>query len=178
MFAADGGTQVGRRASRPGVSHARHQVIRQVRLLCKPPLCFLAAAVSACKEAVFWQSTAKYFKALSIAENTESMYPLSLEVMSSAFMFNHTAVAILQSLPAVWINLGSAACLCQLQACAGLSLGYVHRYTPDGQVAWAILASHNLSKAAWGELQHSSGSLQLLVRSYEMVVLFIPELEL
>ena len=50
------------------------------------------------------------------------------------------------------------------------------RYTPDGQVAWAMLASHNMSKAAWGQLQKSKSQLQVL--SYEMGVLFLPDLEL
>ncbi|KAI3435989.1 hypothetical protein D9Q98_002047 [Chlorella vulgaris] len=44
-----------------------------------------------------------------------------------------------------------------------------------GEVAWLYVGSHNLSKAAWGQLQkHGS---QLMVRSYELGVLLVPSLE-
>lgn len=43
------------------------------------------------------------------------------------------------------------------------------------QIAWAMLTSHNLSRAAWGELQKNGTQIQ--VRSYEMGVLFLPSLE-
>ena len=39
-----------------------------------------------------------------------------------------------------------------------------------------MLASHNLSKAAWGHLQRRDS--QLMVHSFEMGVLFVPDLEL
>ena len=39
-----------------------------------------------------------------------------------------------------------------------------------------MLASHNLSKAAWGQLQKSKS--QFMVLSYELAVLFLPDLEL
>lgn len=39
--------------------------------------------------------------------------------------------------------------------------------------SWMYLGSHNLSKAAWGQLQ--KGESQLHVRSYELGVLFLPE---
>lgn len=42
------------------------------------------------------------------------------------------------------------------------------------QLAWFLLTSANLSKAAWGELQ-VQGS-QLAIRSYELGVLFLPKL--
>lgn len=42
-------------------------------------------------------------------------------------------------------------------------------------LAWVLLASHNLSKAAWGTLQKKE--TQLMVRSYEMGVLFVPSAE-
>jgi tyrosyl-DNA phosphodiesterase 1 len=38
-----------------------------------------------------------------------------------------------------------------------------------------MITSHNLSRAAWGELQKNKG--QLFVRSYELGVLFLPSLE-
>ncbi|KAL3159457.1 hypothetical protein ABBQ38_009882 [Trebouxia sp. C0009 RCD-2024] len=43
------------------------------------------------------------------------------------------------------------------------------------QVAWFILASHNLSKAAWGALQKQG--TQLFIRSFELGVMFLPSLE-
>jgi Tyrosyl-DNA phosphodiesterase len=48
------------------------------------------------------------------------------------------------------------------------------RYTGN-RVAWCMLGSHNLSKAAWGELQ--KGASSLFIRSYEVSVLLLPELE-
>lgn len=42
-------------------------------------------------------------------------------------------------------------------------------------LAWVMLASHNLSKAAWGCSQ-KQGS-QVMIRSYELGVLFLPSLE-
>lgn len=42
-------------------------------------------------------------------------------------------------------------------------------------LAWVLLASHNLSKAAWGSLQKKE--TQLMIRSYEMGVLFVPSAE-
>lgn len=41
-------------------------------------------------------------------------------------------------------------------------------------VAWFLLTSSNLSKAAWGSLQRND--TQLMVRSYELGVLFLPSL--
>ena len=41
-------------------------------------------------------------------------------------------------------------------------------------VAWFLLTSANLSKAAWGSLQRND--TQLMVRSYELGVLFLPSL--
>eukprot|EP00897_Mesotaenium_endlicherianum_P008277 jgi/Mesen1/7478/ME000039S06689 len=41
-------------------------------------------------------------------------------------------------------------------------------------LAWVLLTSSNLSKAAWGALQ--KGGAQLMVRSYELGVLFLPTL--
>ncbi|KAF6255393.1 hypothetical protein COO60DRAFT_1272512 [Scenedesmus sp. NREL 46B-D3] len=65
------------------------------------------------------------------------------------------------------------------------------RYLPPGGLAWCVVASHNLSKAAWGGLQ--KGGSQLMVRRraanhccccrscqlciYELGVLLTPELE-
>lgn len=44
----------------------------------------------------------------------------------------------------------------------------------DGTLDWAILTSSNLSKAAWGTLQ--KGDTQFMIRSYELGVLFLPQL--
>jgi len=44
-----------------------------------------------------------------------------------------------------------------------------------GRLAWVLLASHNLSKAAWGTFQKKES--QFMVRSYELGVLFMPFLE-
>lgn len=53
------------------------------------------------------------------------------------------------------------------------------RYQADGrgsaQLPWAVMTSHNLSKAAWGKLQ-VNGS-QLHICHYEMGVLLLPALE-
>ncbi|GLC33895.1 hypothetical protein PLESTB_000815500 [Pleodorina starrii] len=43
------------------------------------------------------------------------------------------------------------------------------------QLAWFLVTSHNLSKAAWGVLQ--KGGSQLMIRSYELGVLVTPALE-
>lgn len=43
------------------------------------------------------------------------------------------------------------------------------------EVAWLCLASHNLSRAAWGELQKKQSVL--FIRSYELGVVFLPALE-
>jgi tyrosyl-DNA phosphodiesterase-1 len=49
------------------------------------------------------------------------------------------------------------------------------RYRPsDRKLAWAILASHNLSQAAWGKCE-KNGS-QLYIKSYELGVLLLPSL--
>nr|XP_009603076.1 tyrosyl-DNA phosphodiesterase 1-like [Nicotiana tomentosiformis] len=43
----------------------------------------------------------------------------------------------------------------------------------NGQsLAWLLLTSSNLSKAAWGSLQKNNS--QLMIRSYELGVLFLP----
>jgi tyrosyl-DNA phosphodiesterase-1 len=44
----------------------------------------------------------------------------------------------------------------------------------NGQnIAWLLLTSSNLSKAAWGALQKNN--TQLMIRSYELGVLFLPQ---
>lgn len=43
-----------------------------------------------------------------------------------------------------------------------------------GRLAWVLLSSSNLSKAAWGVLQKKG--TQLMIRSYELGVLFLPSL--
>lgn len=48
------------------------------------------------------------------------------------------------------------------------------RASNDGtQIAWFLVTSANMSKAAWGSLEKNGA--QLLVRSYELGVLFLPE---
>lgn len=44
------------------------------------------------------------------------------------------------------------------------------------ELAWFLLTSSNLSKAAWGALQKNSS--QLMIRSYELGVIFLPSLVL
>ncbi|CAG8586035.1 18929_t:CDS:10 [Acaulospora morrowiae] len=44
----------------------------------------------------------------------------------------------------------------------------------NAEVAWFLLTSSNLSKAAWGSLQKKG--IQLMIRNYELGVLFYPEL--
>lgn len=51
------------------------------------------------------------------------------------------------------------------------------RYSETGagqpaSIHWLLVGSHNLSKAAWGEVQ--KGGAQLCIRSYELAVLFLP----
>uniref|UniRef100_A0A183TFP2 Tyrosyl-DNA phosphodiesterase 1 n=1 Tax=Schistocephalus solidus TaxID=70667 RepID=A0A183TFP2_SCHSO len=49
------------------------------------------------------------------------------------------------------------------------------RCSPDGQhLRWFVLTSANLSKAAWGSLELEK--TQLMLRSYELGVLFLPEM--
>jgi len=43
----------------------------------------------------------------------------------------------------------------------------------QNSLAWFLLTSANLSKAAWGELQKSE--TQVMIRNYEIGVLFLPE---
>lgn len=42
-------------------------------------------------------------------------------------------------------------------------------------LAWMLLTSSNLSKAAWGALQKNNS--QLMIRSYELGVLFLPSVK-
>jgi tyrosyl-DNA phosphodiesterase-1 len=51
---------------------------------------------------------------------------------------------------------------------------YRYFMTKDGrpELMWLYLGSHNLSKAAWGELEKNGQ--QLYIKSYELGVLFIP----
>lgn len=44
----------------------------------------------------------------------------------------------------------------------------------SGVLDWAILTSANLSKAAWGA--HQKNDTQFMIRSYELGVLFLPQL--
>jgi hypothetical protein len=45
----------------------------------------------------------------------------------------------------------------------------------DGKLAWAILASHNLSQAAWGKAEKHEQ--QLYIKSFELGVLLLPSLQ-
>lgn len=48
------------------------------------------------------------------------------------------------------------------------------RVSPDtSQLAWFLVTSANLSKAAWGSLEKNAS--QLMIRSYELGVLFLPQ---
>lgn len=48
------------------------------------------------------------------------------------------------------------------------------RASPDfGELAWFLVTSANLSKAAWGTLEKNG--FQLMIRSYELGVLYLPE---
>lgn len=55
------------------------------------------------------------------------------------------------------------------------ALGWGGMRRKDRQLAYLILTSHNLSKAAWGVLE--KGGQQLHIRSYELGVLLLPSLE-
>ncbi|KAK9862018.1 hypothetical protein WJX84_001427 [Apatococcus fuscideae] len=46
------------------------------------------------------------------------------------------------------------------------------RHTSEGEMAWTMMGSHNLSKAAWGTLQKKGTQLSIL--SYELGMLFTP----
>ena len=46
----------------------------------------------------------------------------------------------------------------------------------DARIAFLLLTSHNLSKAAWGTLQ--KGDTQLYIMHYELGVLLVPSLEM
>jgi len=46
----------------------------------------------------------------------------------------------------------------------------------DAKVAFLVVTSHNLSKAAWGALQKNDS--QLYIMHYELGVLLLPSLEL
>ncbi|PSR98436.1 Tyrosyl-DNA phosphodiesterase [Actinidia chinensis var. chinensis] len=56
------------------------------------------------------------------------------------------------------------------------AMPHIKTYTRyNGQdLAWLLLTSSNLSKAAWGALQKNNS--QMMIRSYELGVLFIPSL--
>ncbi|XP_077243520.1 tyrosyl-DNA phosphodiesterase-like protein isoform X4 [Tasmannia lanceolata] len=49
------------------------------------------------------------------------------------------------------------------------------RYNDQNLASWFLLTSANLSKAAWGALQKNNS--QLMIRSYEIGVLFLPSTE-
>ena len=49
------------------------------------------------------------------------------------------------------------------------------RFNDDGELAWALLSSNNLSQAAWGKLEKNGA--QLYVKSYELGVLVLPSLQ-
>jgi len=55
------------------------------------------------------------------------------------------------------------------------ALGWGGMRRKDQQLAYLILTSHNLSKAAWGVLEKSGQ--QLHIRSYELGVVLLPSLE-
>lgn len=48
-------------------------------------------------------------------------------------------------------------------------------YCRDQQIAFLVVTSHNLSKAAWGALQKQDS--QLYIMHYELGVLLLPSLE-
>lgn len=50
---------------------------------------------------------------------------------------------------------------------------YTCQEQPAGTLAYVLLTSANLSKAAWGEFQKNN--TQLFMRSYELGVLLLPE---
>mmetsp|Transcript_34404 Transcript_34404/g.58284 ORF Transcript_34404/g.58284 Transcript_34404/m.58284 type:complete len:1120 (-) Transcript_34404:101-3460(-) len=52
------------------------------------------------------------------------------------------------------------------------------RYSKENpqKLAWMLLTSHNLSKAAWGEFQNGRSGLQFFIRHWELGVLFLPSL--
>eukprot|EP00268_Persea_americana_P000181 TRINITY_DN10073_c1_g1_i1.p1 TRINITY_DN10073_c1_g1~~TRINITY_DN10073_c1_g1_i1.p1 ORF type:complete len:164 (+),score=23.10 TRINITY_DN10073_c1_g1_i1:318-809(+) len=58
--------------------------------------------------------------------------------------------------------------------CFSRAMPHIKSYTRyNGQnLAWFLLTSSNLSKAAWGALQKNNS--QLMIRSYELGVLFLP----
>jgi len=49
---------------------------------------------------------------------------------------------------------------------------YIRHSANGKELAWAMLTSANLSKAAWGEIQKDASQLQ--IRNYEIGVLFLP----
>ncbi|VVB14553.1 unnamed protein product [Arabis nemorensis] len=56
----------------------------------------------------------------------------------------------------------------------GRAMPHIKTFTrySDQNLAWFLLTSSNLSKAAWGALQKNNS--QLMIRSYELGVLFLP----
>ncbi|KAL1205929.1 Tyrosyl-DNA phosphodiesterase 1 [Cardamine amara subsp. amara] len=56
----------------------------------------------------------------------------------------------------------------------GRAMPHIKTFTrySDQKLAWFLLTSSNLSKAAWGALQKNNS--QLMIRSYELGVLFLP----
>ncbi|PRW59620.1 tyrosyl-DNA phosphodiesterase 1 [Chlorella sorokiniana] len=74
-------------------------------------------------------------------------------------------------LQAYWHRWGGE--VCGRQRAAPHMKSYL-RYRGD-EVAWQYVGSHNLSKAAWGQLQKNAS--QLMCRSYELGVLLLPSLE-
>jgi tyrosyl-DNA phosphodiesterase-1 len=56
----------------------------------------------------------------------------------------------------------------------GRAMPHIKTFTRynDQKIAWFLLTSSNLSKAAWGALQKNNS--QLMIRSYELGVLFLP----
>uniref|UniRef100_A0A5B6Z772 Putative tyrosyl-DNA phosphodiesterase 1 n=1 Tax=Davidia involucrata TaxID=16924 RepID=A0A5B6Z772_DAVIN len=57
------------------------------------------------------------------------------------------------------------------------AMPHIKTYTryKDQNIAWLLLTSANLSKAAWGALQKNNS--QSMIRSYELGVLFLPSIK-
>jgi hypothetical protein len=46
----------------------------------------------------------------------------------------------------------------------------------DSSIKWFVLASHNMSKAAWGEIQYGQEGRQITIRHWELGVFVSPTL--
>ncbi|KAJ8442278.1 hypothetical protein Cgig2_011201 [Carnegiea gigantea] len=99
------------------------------------------------------------------ASHTGRWYCLGTRSMSHRFLFHCFSKSCVSTLPKALLHI-----VHKILSAKYLSLGFL--CAMSSKHSWLLLTSANLSKAAWGALQ--KGNSQLMIRSYELGVLFLP----